>query len=180
MLTNFTALETMANKDTASTLGLLVSDLARLLRRSMDRRLQSLGLTQAQWRAIARLSRGEGMTQTALAESLEIQPITVTRLIDRMERAGWVERRMHPLDRRAVQLYLAPRSQPILAQMHARAAETLDEATRGIGTGAQKQLLDTLEQIKHNLVAAETAATAAHALGNDHGRRKPAKARAAR
>jgi DNA-binding MarR family transcriptional regulator len=92
-------------------LGLLVSDIARLLRRNMDRRLQSLGLTQAQWRAIARLARSEGMTQAALAESLEIQPITLTRLVDRMEKAGWVERRTHPLDRRAVQLYLAPRSQ---------------------------------------------------------------------
>ncbi len=91
---------------TDRTLGFLVSDIARLLRRNMDRRLQSLGLTQAQWRAIVHLSRSEGMTQAMLAESLEIQPITLTRLIDRMESAGWVERRTHPLDRRAVQLYL--------------------------------------------------------------------------
>ena len=67
------------------TLGFLVADLARLLRRSMDRRLQSLGLTQAQWRAIVHLSRSEGITQAMLAEALEIQPITLTRLIDRME-----------------------------------------------------------------------------------------------
>src|SRR5687767_13222468 len=92
-------------------LGFLVADVARLLRRSMDRRLQALGLTQAQWRAIIHLSRNEGMTQATLAESLEIQPITLTRLIDRMESAGWVERRMHPLDRRAVQLYLTSQSQ---------------------------------------------------------------------
>ena len=151
-------------------LGFLIADLARLLRRQMDRRLQSLGLTQAQWRAIVHLARQEGMTQAALAESLEIQPITLTRLIDRMESAGWVERRAHPLDRRAVQLYLAPRSQPILAEMNARAAEILSEATRGIGTSAQKQLLDSLERIKWNLAAADSAATD-NDTGTNHGRR---------
>jgi DNA-binding MarR family transcriptional regulator len=170
----------MASKDTAGTLGYLVSDVARLLRRNMDRRLQALGLTQAQWRAIARLSRNEGMTQVDLAESLEIQPITVTRLVDRMEKAGWVERRTHPLDRRAVRLFLAPRSQPILAEMHARAAETLSDATRGVTATTQKQLLDTLDHIKHNLAAAESEAVAPATTGNTDGRRRPVKARAAR
>ena len=144
---------------TDRTLGFLVADIARLLRRSMDRRLQSLGLTQAQWRAIVHLSRREGMTQAALAESLEVQPITLTRLIDRMQHAGWVERRPHPLDRRAVQLYLTPQSQPLLHEMHARAADTLNEATRGIAPRAQRELSATLEQIKDNLIAAEAAVT---------------------
>jgi DNA-binding MarR family transcriptional regulator len=139
-------------------LGFLVSDIARLMRRNMDRRLQSLHLTQAQWRAIVRLSRNEGMTQTALADSLEIQPITLTRLVDRMESAGWVERRMHPLDRRAVQLFLTAQAQPILAEMNERAADTLNEALRGVSPRAQRQLLATLEQIKQNLAAAEVAA----------------------
>jgi DNA-binding MarR family transcriptional regulator len=170
----------MALKDTASTLGFLFSDISRLLRRNMDRRLQSLGLTQAQWRAIARLSRNEGMTQIDLAESLEIQPITVTRLVDRMEKAGWVERRAHPHDRRAVQLFLTPRSQPILAEMHARAADTMSEATRGVAVGAQKQLLDTLDHIKQNLTAADSAAVAPVTTGHIDGRRKSIKARAAR
>lgn len=154
-------------------LGFLVADIARLLRRNIDRRLQSLELTQAQWRAIVHLSRNEGMTQTALAESLEIQPITLTRLVDRMESAGWVERRTHPLDRRAVQLFLTPKSEPILEEMHARAAETLNEATRGISPRAQRQLVATLEQIKHNLAAAEAAAASTHLAGSPrHGRAK--------
>lgn len=157
-------------------LGFLVADIARLLRRNIDRRLQSLDLTQAQWRAIVHLSRNEGMTQAALAESLEIQPITLTRLVDRMESAGWVERRTHPLDRRAVQLFLTPKSQPILEEMHARAAETLNEATRGIAPRAQRQLVATLEQIKHNLAAAEAAAASTNGAGNSrHGRPKPPK-----
>lgn len=157
-----------------SHLGLLVSDIARLLRRNMDRRLQALGLTQAQWRAIGRLSRSQGMTQAALADALEIQPITLTRLVDRMQRDGWVERRTHPRDRRAVQLYLTPRSQPILEEMHARAAETLGEGTRGVGAGTLKQLLDTLEEIKKNLVAAEIAVPQSKSPGARHGRRRPA------
>ena len=158
------------------TLGFLVADIARLLRRNIDRRLQSLELTQAQWRAIVHLSRNEGITQAALAESLEIQPITLTRLVDRMESAGWVERRTHPLDRRAVQLYLTPKSQPILEEMHARAAETLNEATRGIAPRAQRQLVATLEQIKHNLVAAEATAASTNGAGTSrHGRAKPPK-----
>ncbi len=74
--------------DPDRSLGVLISDVARLLRRNFDRRLQSLGLTQAQWRAIVHVSRSEGMNQVALAECLEIQPITVARLIDRMESSG--------------------------------------------------------------------------------------------
>ena len=162
-------------------LGFLVSDIARLLRRGMDRRLQSLGLTQAQWRAIVHLSRSEGMTQATLAESLEIQPITLTRLIDRMEAAGWVERRTHPLDRRAVQLFLTPQSQPILEEMHARAADTLNDATRGIAPRAVRQLVTTLEQIKHNLIAAESTAASSEISGiTPHGRTRtrPVRARA--
>ncbi|MEO8465975.1 MAG: MarR family transcriptional regulator [Gammaproteobacteria bacterium] len=138
-------------------LGFLINDLARLLRRNFDRRLQSLGMTQAQWRAIAHLSRNEGMTQVVLAEILEVQAITLTRLIDRMETAGWVERRNHPSDRRAVQLFLTGKCQPILAEMQSRASETLAEASAGIAASAEKQVLDALQRMKANLVAAETA-----------------------
>jgi MarR family transcriptional regulator, transcriptional regulator for hemolysin len=162
-------------------LGFLVSDIARLLRRGMDRRLQSLGLTQAQWRAIVHLSRSEGMTQAMLAESLEIQPITLTRLIDRMEAAGWVERRTHPLDRRAVQLFLTPQSQPILEEMHARAADTLNDATHGVTPRALRQLVTTLEHIKQNLIAAESTAVSSEISGiTRHGRTRarPVRARA--
>jgi DNA-binding MarR family transcriptional regulator len=161
---------------TDRTLGFLVADIARLLRRSMDRRLQSLGLTQAQWRAIVHLSRGESMTQTALAERLEIQPISLTRLVDRMESAGWVERRMHPLDRRAIQLFLTAQSEPILEQMAARANDTMIEATRGLTPRAQRQLMATLEHVKHNLVAADTPAAAPEPSGTArHGRPRTVK-----
>ena len=133
----------------------------------MDRRLQSLGLTQAQWRAIVHLSRSEGMTQATLAESLEIQPITLTRLIDRMESAGWVERRTHPLDRRAVQLYLTPQSQPILERDararrgHDERSDTRPHAARA--TGARRH---ARSRSSRTSIAAEAAALSARAIRN--------------
>ena len=149
-------------------LGFLIHDLARLLRRTFDRRLQDLGLTQVQWRAIAHLSRSEGMTQSALADSLEVQPITLARLVDRMELAGWVERRSHPLDRRATQLYLTDKCQPILAEIQTRAAATLEEATAGLTAGQQRQLIESLQRIKKNLVAADGATSDTEASKRTH------------
>jgi DNA-binding MarR family transcriptional regulator len=155
-----------------NSLGFLVHDIARLLRRNFDRRVQSLGLTQAQWRAIVHLSRNQGMNHTALAESLEIQPITLTRLIDRMEAAGWVERRRHPSDRRAMQLYLTARARPILKKMRALVPGTIGDALAGLPASARERLTAHLQTIKRNLLAAE-AATAAAGAGreNKHGRR---------
>jgi len=159
----------------------LISDVARLQRRSFDRRLQSLGLTQAQWRGIVYIARTEGMSQTALAECLEIQPITVGRLIDRMESAGWVERRSHPADRRAVQLYLTPKSQPILEEIHARAADMMAESLAGIPAAAQKQLFEHLQRIKQNLAIAEAKLEdEANGRTNDVGRTRSPRLRAAR
>ena len=159
--------------DPDRSLGVLISDIAKMLRRSFDKRLQSLGLTQAQWRAIINISRTEGLSQTALADCLEIQPITVGRLIDRMEGAGWVERRGHPLDRRAVQLYLTPKCQPILDEIHARANDMMAECVGGMPATAQKQLFDSLQRIKQNLATADAKSTGeavANGRTNDVGR----------
>jgi MarR family transcriptional regulator for hemolysin len=148
--------------DPDRSLGVLISDVARLLRRNFDRRLQSLGLTQAQWRAIVHVSRSEGMNQVALAECLEIQPITVARLIDRMEAAGWIERRNDPLDRRAVRLFLTAKCQPVLEEIHARAAETIAESVLGVAASTQNQVFEGLQRIKQNLVTAELKTSAAN------------------
>jgi DNA-binding MarR family transcriptional regulator len=96
-----------------------------------------------------------------------------------MAAAGWVERRAHPLDRRALQLYLTPKSQPILEEMHARAADTLADAFSGMPANAQKQLIDALQVVKHNLAAAETASTATQSSTrtNTDARRQAAKPR---
>jgi DNA-binding MarR family transcriptional regulator len=161
--------------DTDRSVGFLIHDVARLLRRNFDRRLQSLGLTQAQWRAIAHLSRDPGLRQAALAERLEVKPITLARLIDRMEAAGWVERNDDPDDRRASRLYLTPKSLPIIEQMQERAAETLAETFAGLASPARRELINALERMKRNLLAAESQAAAAPTTRREvhqHGGRK--------
>jgi MarR family transcriptional regulator for hemolysin len=169
--------------DPDRSLGVLITDVARLMRRNFDRRLQSLGLTQAQWRAIVHVARSEGMSQVALAEALEAQPITIARLIDRMEGAGWIERRNDPLDRRAVKLYLTPKCQPILAEIQVRASEMMADTVAGMPATAQKHLFENLQRIKRNLVATEPkTAMADEPIGrtNRDAGRKPTRLQRAR
>src|ERR1700751_1352951 len=109
----------MSHPELDRSFGFLVSDVSRLLRKRFDQRARTLGLTRAQWQVLAYLARYEGINQTGLADILEIEPITLARLIDRMEEAGWVERRAHPSDRRARQLYLTEKAEPIFARMRA-------------------------------------------------------------
>jgi len=146
------------NRDPESAVGFLISDVSRLLRRNFNRRVQALGLTQTQWRAIAQLSRNEGINQAGLADALDVQPISLARLIDRMESAGWVERRADPRDRRASQLFLTPKSQPILDEMWERAAETMEEALKGLSDDQRRQVVERLQKMKHNLATAECEA----------------------
>jgi MarR family transcriptional regulator for hemolysin len=143
----------MRNPD--QSVGFLVNDVARLLRRNFNRRAENLGLSQAQWRALAHLARQEGVKQVTLADSLEIQPITLVRLIDRLEEAGLVTRRPDPDDRRAVRLYLTPDAQPLLARMWSLAAETREDAMAGISEQDRILLNETLSRIKQNLLDAE-------------------------
>lgn len=167
-----------ANKNKRLSVGFLISDVARLLRRNFDQRVQDLGLTQAQWRAIAQLSREEGIKQVVLADRLEIKPITLARLIDRLEAAGWVKRRRDREDRRATRIFLTPKSQPILSEMTTRVGDTLNEALGAVPVAQRDLLVDVLQQMKSNLLAAEAApqASPADQVTND-GRSKP-KARA--
>ncbi len=141
--------------DPDQSIGFLINDVARLLRRNFDRRVRPLDLSQAQWQALAYLSRQEGVNQITLAESLEIQPITLARLIDRLQEAGWVERRPDPADRRAFKLYLTPMAQPLLSQMWSIAMETREDALSGLSVAARSDLIATLRTVKSNLLAAE-------------------------
>jgi len=135
----------------------LLVDVARLLRRNFNRRAQALGLTQPQWQALARLSQNQGMNQACLADLLEVQPITLTRLIDRLEAAGWVERRPDPADRRVQRLYLTPKAEPLLDDIRAIAAETREEALHGLSEAERRRMVGSLKTIKGNLVRAEVS-----------------------
>ncbi len=138
-------------------LGFLLGDTSRLVRARFDTRARSLGLTRAQWRVLARLRRREGINQTELAEILEIETITLGRHIDRLEAKGWVERRRDPADRRAWNLYLCTKVQPVLDGLRAFSETTRKEALAGITQSDGERLIDLLLQIKDNMLELERA-----------------------
>jgi DNA-binding MarR family transcriptional regulator len=136
-------------------LGFLLRDVARLLRRNFSRRAQELGLSPTQWQALAYLSRQEGVNQATLAESLEVQPISLARLIDRLQEMDLVARRADPDDRRAFKLYLTPKAQPLIERLWSLAAETQGEALAGFSRAQRDHLVELLVQMKQNLLNAE-------------------------
>ncbi|HET7844228.1 MAG TPA: MarR family transcriptional regulator [Xanthomonadales bacterium] len=131
---------------------LLVIDVGRLMRTDFDRRAQRFGLTRAQWRVVKRLHREEGLRQRELAEVLEIEPIALGRVIDRLEKSGFVERRADPSDRRAWRLYLAPRAKSIAGAMDELAREAIGDLLHGIKAADLAVASNVLAQAKANLM----------------------------
>jgi DNA-binding MarR family transcriptional regulator len=125
-------------------LGFLLNDTARLLRRNFNRRVQELGLTEAQWRVLANISRCPGIRQAQLADILDMQPISVARQIDRMESAGWVQRCKDPDDRRAVNLQLTDKVEPIIKKMLEQGELVHQQAVAGLSEQEQSLLLEHL------------------------------------
>lgn len=136
--------------------GFLLHDVARLLRGHFNRQVQALGLTQAQCRVILHLSRNEGIQQVALAEILEVQPITLARLLDKLQAAGLVERQRDPSDRRAFRLYLTASAHPLLAQIWSLAAATRAESVRGLSEADLARFFAILHTMKENLLRVES------------------------
>ena len=133
--------------------GFVLYDAARLLRRDFERRARGVGLTRAQWAVLAYLSRNEGINQVSLADLLDIQPITLVRLLDRLEGAGWIERRPDPADRRAHVLRLTRKARPFLDKMYALAAQTREAALRGLTREEREHLIDALAAVRENLLS---------------------------
>ena len=133
--------------------GFLINDVARLLRQRFDQRAQGLGLTRTQWRALAHIGRNEGIHQAALAELLEVEPISLARLIDRLEAGGFVERRHDPADRRTRRLYLTAKVDPVSEKMRALVRETLAEAFAGFGESEIEAVSEALMRVKGNLAS---------------------------
>lgn len=132
-------------------IGFLISDVSRLMRRRFDERARAFGATRTQWKALLHVSRNEGLNQGALAELLEVEPITLTRLVDRLEDAGLIERRRDPADRRAWRLFLTDKARPVLDRMRDVAGDLTAQALGGIDPAATAQLTATLEHIRANL-----------------------------
>ncbi len=134
-------------------LGFLLADVSRLVRQRFDARAATLNLTRAQWRVLAQLRRREGIRQTALAEILEIEPITLGRHIDRLEKKDLVERRPDPTDRRAYNLHLKTAARPLMDQMRAFSELTQHEALAEISQDQAEALFVSLLQFKGNMHA---------------------------
>jgi len=139
------------NKTDKTSFGVLVTDVTRLMRKHFDRRAVRFNLTRAQWRALKRVSYSEGMTQSELAEVLELEPIAIGRVIDRLQKAGFIERRADPADRRAWRLYLTQRAHAVVDDMESISTKLFREAQRGISAADLKIMINVLARMKDNL-----------------------------
>ncbi|HWX50780.1 MAG TPA: MarR family transcriptional regulator [Roseomonas sp.] len=140
--------------DTQPTLGFVLHDVARFLRKRFEQRARCLGLTRSQWQVLAFLAPNEGIHQGGLAELLEVEPITLARIIDRLEEHGLVERRQHPTDRRAWLLFLTERAHPMLERIQRMAERTRAEALEGISEAERTELMRLLLRMRKNLTTA--------------------------
>ena len=141
----------MSNSSFDRNFGFLLHDIARLMGKRLEQRARPFGLSRAQWRALAHLQRSEGVNQSRLAELLELEPISVARLIDRMEQGGLVERRKDPADRRAHRLYLTARAGPLLQQGRVLGDAVRSEAFAGFAESERDTVTDLLVRIRSNL-----------------------------
>ena len=144
----------MASGPYQQTLGFILNDTARLLRKRFEQRARGLGPTRAQWQVLSYLARNEGIQQSALADILEVEPITLGRILDRLEAAELIQRRRHPADRRAWLLHLEPKAHELIAQMFVVGDATRAEALDGVSEEDRIVLTRILAKMKANLVAA--------------------------
>jgi DNA-binding MarR family transcriptional regulator len=141
----------MFREDLSRNFGFLLNDVARLMRTVYDRRVKSLGLTRSQWWVLNHLYRNDGVTQTELADTLEIEKPTLGRLLDRLEAKGWVRRADDAADRRAWRVYLTEEVEPAMRTLRAVAAELRRDALAGLSAAERERFVDTLLAIKANL-----------------------------
>ncbi len=133
--------------------GFLVKDVSRLWVRHFEQRAAQLGMSLTHCKVLVYLSRNEGATQARLAELSDTDPMTLVRVLDRMERDGWIERRADPTDRRAYRLYLEPASDPVLAEIMRIGDKVRSEALVGLSATEREQMMSMLERVRGNLVA---------------------------
>jgi DNA-binding MarR family transcriptional regulator len=145
----------MIREDLSRNFGFILNDVARLMRTTFDRRVKSLGLTRSQWWVLNHLFRNDGVTQSELADILEVEKATLGRLLDRLEQKGWVRREGHAGDRRAKRVFLTDEVEPAIKTMRAAAAELRRDALSGLSASQQNQFVDALLAIKSNLSNAE-------------------------
>ena len=143
-------------------IGVVISDVARLLRTEFDRRVRRLGITRAQWLVLTRLHRRPGASHSELAEMMEVEKATAGRMIDRLVANGWVERRTQRDDRRVKRVYLTREAERVHKRIWSVAEATVEAALADLSGAESKQLMALLQRIKKTLGAAsEPSASAA-------------------
>ena len=129
----------------------ILNDVARLLRTYADHKAAQFGMTRAQWAVLVRLDRCEGLNQSELAELLDLQPITLTRLLDKLCDSGLIERRPDPGDRRAKRLFLTAAARPVLERLSVLGEETMANTLEGVDRESVEQMVSKLTVVKDNL-----------------------------
>lgn len=140
-------------KTSIDELGILIHDAGRLMRKNFEQRGQAYGLSSAQWRLLMRVVREQNPTQARLAELMEIEPISVSRLIDRMEQGGWVKRCAHESDRRVNRVVPTDKSLAAYSKIKAVAGDVFEDALQGVDEEQRQALMSALTSMIANLSA---------------------------
>jgi MarR family transcriptional regulator for hemolysin len=144
----------MPQLSTEREIAFTIIDVARMLRTYADQLARQFGISRAQWGVLVRLDRSEGLKQSELAEILDLQPISLTRLLDRLAENGLIERRADPNDRRANRLFLMPAARPLLEQLAELGKDMMKTVLEGLDPKSNERLLRDLGLVKDNLRSA--------------------------
>jgi MarR family transcriptional regulator for hemolysin len=140
-----------------------IAETAHALRKAFDRRASALGVTRAQWKVLFRLTRFPGLRQVELADMLDVEPITLCRIVDRLEEAGLVERQRDPEDRRAWRLHVTDKAKPLVERLKSLGSELVDEAFADIDRSELDQVRGVLARVRENVAAVQRGRKAAEA-----------------
>lgn len=132
-------------------IAMLMAQVSRLLRRAFDEKARTIGVTRPQWQVLTLLTVHEGINQGGLAEMLEVEPITLGRMIDRLQEAEMVQRRPDPTDRRAWRLYLTDKARELLEQLRPMADDMLEVALVGVDGPVREAMMEALRRMRANL-----------------------------
>ena len=138
-------------------IGAMLADVSRLMRRSFDERARGIGVTRPQWQVLTVLGRHEGSKQAGVADLLDVEPITLCRMVDRLQEAELVERRRDPADRRAWQLFLTPKARNLLEELRPLGEDVMAIALEGFSQEERDDLHQSLDRIRQNLARRSVA-----------------------
>lgn len=140
-----------------------IAETAHALRKAFNRRASALGVTRAQWKVLFRLTRFPGLRQVELADMLDVEPITLCRIVDRLEEAELVERQRDPEDRRAWRLHVTDKAKPLVERLKSLGSELVDEAFADIDRSELDQVRSVLARVRENVAAVQRGRKAAEA-----------------